>query len=58
MQEASRNAITPKGFDLEATRIARLMRDQVRVGFVDVGGWDTTSARAVPRARSRNASAT
>ncbi len=41
MQEASRNAITPKGFDLEATRIARLMRDQVRVGFVDVGGWDT-----------------
>ena len=41
MQQASRNAITPKGFDLEATRIARLMRDQVRVGFVDVGGWDT-----------------
>ena len=41
MQAASRNAITPKGFDLEATRIARLMRDQVRVGFVDVGGWDT-----------------
>ena len=41
MQQASRNAITPKGFDLEATRIARLMRDQVRIGFVDVGGWDT-----------------
>ena len=41
MQQASRNAITPKGFDLEATRIARLMRDEVRVGFVDVGGWDT-----------------
>jgi uncharacterized protein (DUF1501 family) len=41
MQEASRNAITAKGFDLEATRIARLMRDQVRIGFVDVGGWDT-----------------
>jgi len=41
MQEASRNAITAKGFDLEATRIARLMRDEVRVGFVDVGGWDT-----------------
>ena len=41
MQEASRDAITPKGFDLEATRIARLMRDQVRIGFVDVGGWDT-----------------
>ena len=41
MQEASRNAITAKGFDLEATRVARLMRDQVRVGFIDVGGWDT-----------------
>ena len=41
MQEASRNAVSPKGFDLEATRIARLMRDQVRIGFVDVGGWDT-----------------
>ena len=41
MQQAGRNAVTPKGFDLEATRIARLMRDQVRIGFVDVGGWDT-----------------
>jgi uncharacterized protein (DUF1501 family) len=41
MQEASRNAVSPKGFELEATRIARLMRDQVRIGFVDVGGWDT-----------------
>ena len=41
MQEASRNAVTPKGFDLEASRIARLMRDEVRIGFVDVGGWDT-----------------
>ena len=45
MQEASRNAISPKGFDLEATRIARLMRDQVRVGFIDVGGWDTHVAQ-------------
>ncbi|MCK9689502.1 DUF1501 domain-containing protein [Scleromatobacter humisilvae] len=41
MQRASRDAVTPKGFELEATRIARLMRDQVRIGFVDVGGWDT-----------------
>jgi len=41
MQQASRNAVSPKGFELEATRIARLMRDQVRIGFVDVGGWDT-----------------
>jgi uncharacterized protein (DUF1501 family) len=41
MQQASRNAVSPKGFELEATRIARLMREQVRIGFVDVGGWDT-----------------
>jgi uncharacterized protein (DUF1501 family) len=41
MKKASRDAITPKGFELEATRIARLMREQVRIGFVDVGGWDT-----------------
>jgi len=41
MQEASRNAVSPKGFELEAKRIARLMRDEVRIGFVDVGGWDT-----------------
>ena len=41
MKEASRDAITPKGFELEARRIGRLMRDQYRIGFVDVGGWDT-----------------
>lgn len=41
MDGASRNAISAKGFELEARRIARLMRDQFNVGFVDVGGWDT-----------------
>ena len=41
MQQAGRDAVSPRGFELEATRIARLMRDQVRIGFVDVGGWDT-----------------
>jgi uncharacterized protein (DUF1501 family) len=41
MKEASRDAITPKGFELEARRIGRLLRDQYRIGFVDVGGWDT-----------------
>jgi uncharacterized protein (DUF1501 family) len=41
MKEASRDAITPKGFELEARRIGRLMRDQYRIGFIDVGGWDT-----------------
>jgi uncharacterized protein (DUF1501 family) len=41
MKEASRDAINPKGFELEARRIGRLMRDQYRIGFIDVGGWDT-----------------
>jgi uncharacterized protein (DUF1501 family) len=41
MQAANRSAITTKGFELEARRIARLMRDRYTLGFVDVGGWDT-----------------
>jgi uncharacterized protein (DUF1501 family) len=41
MKEPSRDATSPKGFELEARRIGRLMRDQYRIGFVDVGGWDT-----------------
>ncbi|GAC1414884.1 MAG: DUF1501 domain-containing protein [Burkholderiaceae bacterium] len=41
MQAASRNAITTKGFELEARRIARLMKEKYNIGFVDVGGWDT-----------------
>jgi uncharacterized protein (DUF1501 family) len=41
MEAASRNALTARGFELEARRIARLMRDRYDVGFVDVGGWDT-----------------
>jgi uncharacterized protein (DUF1501 family) len=41
MRTASRDALSIKGFELEAGRIARLMRDSYRVGFVDVGGWDT-----------------
>jgi len=41
MQAASRNAVTPKGFALEARRMGRLMRDRVTLGFIDVGGWDT-----------------
>ncbi len=41
MQQASRGAINAKGFALEAHRIARLMREQYRLGFVDIGGWDT-----------------
>ena len=31
----------PRGFATEAEHIAKLMRDQYRIGFIDVGGWDT-----------------
>jgi len=41
MMAADRSAVNTKGFELEAERMARLMRDKYRVGFVDVGGWDT-----------------
>ncbi|WP_029004358.1 DUF1501 domain-containing protein [Azorhizobium doebereinerae] len=41
MMEASRGAASPKGFELSARRIGRLMREQFNLGFVDVGGWDT-----------------
>jgi uncharacterized protein (DUF1501 family) len=41
MSAANRNAINTKGFELEAERMARLMRDKYRIGFIDVGGWDT-----------------
>jgi uncharacterized protein (DUF1501 family) len=41
MQEVSRNAISAKGFELEARRMARLMRERFNLGFIDVGGWDT-----------------
>ena len=41
MQQANRDAVTPKGFELEAQRIGRLLRTEYALGFVDVGGWDT-----------------
>jgi uncharacterized protein (DUF1501 family) len=41
MQAASRGAVNTRGFQREAERIARLMREQYGLGFVDVGGWDT-----------------
>ena len=41
MDMASRNALSAKGFELEARRIAKLMKDKHNIGFVDVGGWDT-----------------
>jgi uncharacterized protein (DUF1501 family) len=33
--------VAPRAFEAQAQRIARLMRGDYRLGFVDVGGWDT-----------------
>ena len=41
MRDPSRDALSIKGFELEAERMARLMRDSYRIAFVDIGGWDT-----------------
>jgi uncharacterized protein (DUF1501 family) len=41
MRTAGRDAINTKGFELEAERMGKLMRDSYRIGFIDVGGWDT-----------------
>ncbi|HEY4973088.1 MAG TPA: DUF1501 domain-containing protein, partial [Steroidobacteraceae bacterium] len=41
MRASGRDAINIKGFELEAERMGKLMRDTYRVGFIDVGGWDT-----------------
>ncbi|VTU17385.1 hypothetical protein SRS16CHR_02015 [Variovorax sp. SRS16] len=41
MDAASRNAMTARGFERVARRMARLMRENFDLGFVDVGGWDT-----------------
>jgi uncharacterized protein (DUF1501 family) len=41
LREANRGSINPKGFELEARQIGHLMHDRYRIGFVDIGGWDT-----------------
>ena len=41
MGASGRSAINSKGFELEAERMGRLMRDKYRLGFIDIGGWDT-----------------
>ncbi len=41
MQAANRNALSARGFEIEARRMAGLMRDKFNVAFIDVGGWDT-----------------
>jgi uncharacterized protein (DUF1501 family) len=41
MTKANRGAASARTFADETQRIATLMRNQYRLGFVDVGGWDT-----------------
>ena len=41
LRDANRGSINPKGFELEARRIGHMMRERYRIGFVDIGGWDT-----------------
>jgi uncharacterized protein (DUF1501 family) len=41
MDTAGRGAITSKGFERDAQRMGKLMRERFDLGFVDVGGWDT-----------------
>jgi uncharacterized protein (DUF1501 family) len=41
MVAANRGAVSPKGFELSARRMGRLMKADYTLGFVDVGGWDT-----------------
>lgn len=38
---ANRGAVSPKGFELAARRMGRLMASDFGLGFVDIGGWDT-----------------
>jgi uncharacterized protein (DUF1501 family) len=40
-REASRDAIDPPDLAVVAQRMAPLMRDRYRLGFIDIGGWDT-----------------
>jgi uncharacterized protein (DUF1501 family) len=41
LRDANRGSVNPRGFEQEARRIGHVMRDTYRLGFVDVGGWDT-----------------
>ncbi|SPC20505.1 DUF1501 domain-containing protein [Cupriavidus taiwanensis] len=41
MQAASRRALSARGFEVEARRMAGLMQERFNLGFIDVGGWDT-----------------
>ncbi|UIE41706.1 hypothetical protein FICKIIDM_00807 [Xanthomonas citri pv. punicae] len=41
MEQAGRGAASARTFADETRRMATLMRERYRLGFVDVGGWDT-----------------
>ncbi len=41
MDTSGRGAITSNGFERDARRMAKLLRESFDLGFVDVGGWDT-----------------
>lgn len=41
MIAANRNAVSPNGFELAARRVARMMKADYNLAFLDVGGWDT-----------------
>jgi hypothetical protein len=41
MKNANRGAISARNFEVEARRIAKLMKERFNIGFVDIGGWDT-----------------
>ncbi len=41
MIAANRNAVSPSGFELSARRVARMMKADYNLAFLDVGGWDT-----------------
>lgn len=41
MHMANRGAVSPQGFRAVAPRLAKLMSGPFRLGFVDVGNWDT-----------------
>jgi uncharacterized protein (DUF1501 family) len=54
MQAANRRSLSARGFEVEARRMAGLMRDKFNLGFVDVGGWDTHSSQGAAQGQLAN----
>jgi uncharacterized protein (DUF1501 family) len=54
MQAANRRSLSARGFEVEARRMAGLMRDKFNLGFVDVGGWDTHSNQGAAQGQLAN----